>query len=85
LSNGKTFVAGVLAVWLGCAAQITAGAEEESESNWTSADEPCAKYDDMRRPVLGDIGVKIDANEPWADEFRKALSFLECRARRELP
>jgi hypothetical protein len=75
LSKSKTFVAGVLAVWLGFAARITAGAEKEPRSNWTSADEPCAKYDDMRRPVLGDIGVKIDANEPWADGFRKALSF----------
>ncbi len=73
--KSKTFVAGVLAVWLGFAAQITAGAEEKPQSNWTGADEPCAKYDDMRRPVLGDIGVKIDANEPWADGFRKALSF----------
>lgn len=34
------------------------------------------QYDDMRRPVLGDIGVKIDANQPWADGFLKALSFL---------
>ena len=75
LSKSKTFVAGVLAIWLGFAAQITAGAEEELPSNWTSADEPCAKYDDMKRPVLGDIGVRIDANEPWVDEFRKALSF----------
>jgi hypothetical protein len=75
LSKSKTFVAGVFVVWLGFAAQITAGAEEKPQSNWTSADEPCAKYDDMRRPVLGDIGVKIDANEPWADAFRKALGF----------
>jgi len=75
LSKSKTFFAGVLAVWLGFAAQITAGAEKESQSNWTGADEPCAKYDDMRRPVLGDIGVKIDASEPWVDGFRKALSF----------
>jgi hypothetical protein len=75
LSKSKTFVAGVLAVWLGFAAQITAGAEEKSQSNWTTADEPCGKYDDMRRPVLGEIGVKIDANEPWADAFRNALSF----------
>jgi len=75
LSKSKTLVGGVLAVWLGFAAQITAGAEEESQSNWTSADKPCARYDDMRRPVLRDIGVRIDANEPWADGFRKALSF----------
>jgi hypothetical protein len=75
LSKSKTFVAGVLAVWLGFAAHITAVAEGEPQANWASADEPCAKYDDMREPVLGDIGVKIDANEPWADGFRKALSF----------
>jgi len=29
----------------------------------------------LRNPVLGDIGVKIDATEPWADGFRRALSF----------
>ena len=71
----KTSVAGILALWLGFAARITAGAQEQTQSNWTTADEPCAKYDDMRRPVLGDIGVKIDANQAWADGFRKALSF----------
>jgi hypothetical protein len=75
LSKSKTFVAGVLAVWLCLATQITAGAEKKPQSNWTSTDEPCAKYDDMRRPVLGEIGVKIDTTEPWADGFRKALSF----------
>jgi Matrixin len=75
LSKSKTFVAGVFAVWLVCSARITAGAHEKPQSNWTSADEPCAKYDDMRRPILGDIGVKIDAGEPWAEAFRKALSF----------
>jgi hypothetical protein len=75
LSKSKQFVVGVLAAWLGCIAQVTAGAEEKPKSNWTSADEPCAKYDDLRRPVLGDIGVKIDASQPWADGFRRALSF----------
>jgi hypothetical protein len=73
--SSSQFVAGVLAVWLSCPAQVTAGAAEKPQSNWTSADEPCAKYDDLRRPVLGEIGVKIDANEPWADGFRGALSF----------
>ena len=43
--------------------------------NWASADAPCAKYDDLRNPVLGDIGVKIDAADPWADGFRRALHF----------
>jgi hypothetical protein len=75
LSKSKQFVVGALAAWLGCNAQVTAGAEEKPKSNWTSADEPCAKYDDLRRLVLGDIGVKIDASEPWADGFRRALSF----------
>jgi hypothetical protein len=75
LSKSKNFLVGVLAAWLGCIAQVTAGAEEKPKSNWTSGDESCAKYDDLRRPVLGDIGVKIDASEPWADGFRRALSF----------
>ena len=74
MSKSKQFVAGVFAVWLGCAAQVAVGAEEKPQSNWTSIEEPCAKYDDLRRPVLGDIGVKIDATEPWADGFRKALT-----------
>ena len=51
------------------------GRQEKPQSNWTSADAPCAKYDDLRKPVLGDIGVKIDATEAWADGFRRALSF----------
>ncbi len=75
LSKRKQFLAGALAVWFGWAAQVAAGAEEKPQSNWTSADEPCANYDDLRRNVLGDIGVKIDASEPWANGFRKALSF----------
>jgi hypothetical protein len=74
MSKNKQFVAGVFAVWFGCAVQVM-GAEEKAQSNWTSDDEPCAKYDDLRRPVLGEIGVKIDASGPWADEFRRALSF----------
>jgi len=43
--------------------------------NWTSADAPCAKYDDLRNPALGDIGVRLDAAEPWAGAFRSALLF----------
>jgi len=62
-------------VWFGCAARVSAGAEEKPQANWTSADEPCANYENLRRNVLGDIGVKIDASEPWANAFRRALSF----------
>lgn len=43
--------------------------------NWSSPDAPCAKYKEVRNPVLGNIGVKIDVAEPWADGFRRALSF----------
>jgi hypothetical protein len=71
----KQFLTAALAVWLGCASQVPARAQEKPRSNWTSPDAPCAKYDDLRNPVLGDIGVKIDASEPWADGFRRALSF----------
>jgi hypothetical protein len=49
--------------------------QDKPQSNWMSADAPCAKYDDLRNPVLGNIGVKIDATEPWANGFRRALSF----------
>lgn len=44
-------------------------------SNWTSPDAPCAKYDDLRSFSLGNVGVRIDAAEPWADAFRQALGF----------
>jgi hypothetical protein len=64
-----------LAVLLGWSSQVTAHARETLQSNWTSADAPCAKYDDLRKPVLGEIGVKIDANQLWADGFRRALNF----------
>jgi hypothetical protein len=75
VSKTQQVLTGVLAVWLGCAWQVTTRAQERRQSNWTSAAVPCAKYDDLRNPVLGDIGVKIDATEPWADGFRRALSF----------
>jgi hypothetical protein len=75
VSKSKQFRTAVLVVWLGCAWQATARAQETPKSNWTSAHAPCARYDDLRKPVLGDIGVRIDATEPWADEFRRALSF----------
>ena len=72
-SNSNQLLAGVLAVWL--ASQVTAGAQQTRQSNWTTRDAPCAKYNDLRRPVLGDTGVKIDVNKPWADGFRRALGF----------
>jgi hypothetical protein len=75
LSKSKQVFAGVIAIWLGCASHVTTRAQEKPQSNWTNADAPCAKYDDLRNPVLGNIGVKIDAAEPWADGFRRALSF----------
>jgi hypothetical protein len=68
LSKSIRFLTGLLAVCLG-------SPQETPQSNWASADAPCAKYDDLRNSVLGDIGVKIDAAEPWADGFRRALRF----------
>src|SRR5579863_3065215 len=44
-------------------------------SNWSTPAEPCAHFDDLRKPVIGDVGVKIDATGPWADGFRRALRF----------
>ncbi len=75
MRRSKQFLTGVIGAWLGCASQVTTRAQEKPQSNWTSADAPCAKYDDLRNPVLADIGVKIDAREPWVDAFRRALSF----------
>ena len=65
---------GILATWLGCASPATTQAEEKPLWNWTSADAPCAKYDDLLKPVLGDIGVRLDAAEPWLGAFHWALS-----------
>ena len=64
-------------MWLACDAKVTTRphAQEQRQSNWTSVDAPCANYDDMRNSVLENIGVKIDTTEPWADGFRRALSF----------
>jgi len=77
LGKSKRLFAGVLAAWLGCASQVTARhtVQGKPQVNWTSADAPCARYDDMRNAILGNIGVKIDAAEPWADGFRRALIF----------
>lgn len=66
---------GILATWLGCASPAKTQAEEKPRWNWTSADAPCAKYDDLLKPVLGDIGVRFDAGEAWAGAFRWAIGF----------
>ncbi len=75
LIKTKQLCAGLLAASLGWAAGAPARVREKPRSNWTSADAPCAKYDDLRNRFLGDIGVKIDVAEPWADGFRRALRF----------
>jgi matrixin len=75
LSKSQQVLAAVLAVSLGCASQVTARAQEMPQANWTTTDAPCAQYNDLRKPVLGDIGVRIDAAGPWADGFRRALRF----------
>jgi hypothetical protein len=72
-SKSNQLLGGGLAVWR--ASQVTAGAQQARQSNWTTGDAPCAKYNDLRRPVLGDIGVKIDVHRPWAGGFRQALRF----------
>jgi len=44
--------------------------------NWSTPDEPCANYNDLKKYALGDIGVKIDVSDPaWAAAFRRALVF----------
>lgn len=44
--------------------------------NWSTPDEPCAKYKDLKKYALADIGVKIDVSDPaWAAAFRRALVF----------
>ena len=71
----KALMTGILATWLGCATQAITQAQETPRSNWTSADAPCLNYHDLLKPVLGDIGVRLDAAEPWAGAFHWALSF----------
>ncbi len=66
-------LASLLTMWLGWAAQLTAGAQPRT--NWTSSDAGCARYNDLRNRVLGNIGVKIDVSEPWAAGFRRAITF----------
>jgi hypothetical protein len=70
---GPKFFASLLVTCLSCAAQITADAQPRR--NWTSGDAACARYNDLRNRVLGNIGVKIDTSEPWAAGFRRAISF----------
>ena len=44
--------------------------------NWSSPDQPCGKFNDLKKYALGDIGVKIDVSDPaWAAAFRRALVF----------
>lgn len=71
----RRMLTGLLALCLGCGYQVIARAQDLPRSNWTTADPPCSKYDDLRSPALGDIGVKIDTTEPWANAFRRALGF----------
>jgi hypothetical protein len=71
----KALSAVVIASWLGCASQPATGERLERQSNWKSPDAPCANFADLRKPFLRTIGVKIDAAEPWADGFRRALRF----------
>jgi len=73
--TSKQLWVGILATSLGCALPGNAQDQLRPRLNWTSADAPCAKYDDLRKPVLGDIGVRLDVAEPWASAFRSALRF----------
>src|SRR5271165_969246 len=71
----KQLLDSAIVMCLLCASPVTTSLLEERQSNWISADAPCARVDDLRNSILGNIGVKIDAAEPWAHEFRRALSF----------
>src|SRR5215467_7765602 len=73
--GSKRLLIGVLATWLSCASPPIAQAQQKPRLNWTSGDAPCAKYDDLLNPVLGNIGVRLDLPEPWAGAFRWALTF----------
>ena len=70
----KALSAVVITNWLVCAS-LPPTREQQPQSNWTSDDAPCAKFENLRKPLLRDIGVKIDAAEPWTDAFRRALRF----------
>jgi hypothetical protein len=71
----KALSAVVITSWLVCASLPPTREREQPQSNWISADAPCAKLDNVRKPLLREIGVKIDAAEPWAAAFRHALRF----------
>ena len=65
--------ASLLAACLGCAVPLTAGAQPRT--NWSNGDAACARYNDLRGRVLGNIGIKIDTSGPWATAFRRAIAF----------
>ena len=73
--HSKTISTFVLAGSLGCLWAAPARIQETPDSNWTTADTPCAKYDALRAAMLGPVGVRIDVTDEWADGFRRALSF----------
>jgi hypothetical protein len=79
---------GILATWLGCASPAKTQAEEKPRWNWTSADAPCANYDDLLKPGLGDIGVRFDAAEPQKESIVKCSEIFvigERPARKAAP
>ena len=82
--SSSQFVAGVLAVWLSCHAQVTAAAEKP-QPNWTSTNEPCAKYADLRRPGLGGDRRQDRCHGALVGWISGSAQFLEYGARRELP
>ncbi len=61
----------MFAVSLGCVSQVAARAQETPQSNGTSADAPCARYDVSGNRVLGNIG---DSIQPCAERFRRRFS-----------
>jgi Matrixin len=73
--HSRTISTLLLAGSLYCVSPAYGRTHERMDSNWASADTPCAKHDDLRASVLGNIGVKIDVADEWADGFRRALSF----------
>ena len=71
----KALSAALITSWLVCSSLPPTREREQPQSNWTSADAPCAKFENLRKPLLRDIGVKIEEAEPWTDAFRRALRF----------
>jgi hypothetical protein len=70
---GKSLAAAIIC--FDCIFRVAAQAQDKLPLNWDSPDAPCAQYDNLRSRVLGNIGVKIDVNRPWANAFRRALQF----------